>query len=77
MTTLEIKQLAKKYYLSISKNEVIGCRMSKKGYVLLKVYNPIFKSTGNVNIAVRPQFNELVLIVDGGIYGCGRISDFN
>lgn len=77
MNTQEIKELAKKYYLSISKNEVISSRMSKKGYVCLKVYNPIFKSTGNVNIAVRPQFNKLLLIVEGGIYGCGRISDFN
>lgn len=76
MTNQERKEIAKRYYLSVSRNEVIGARMSpvSKGDVVLKVYNPTFKTEGNVTIGVRPEFNELLLCVDGGVYGSSQIS---
>ena len=78
MTNQERKQVAKRYYISVSRNEIISARMSpvSKGDVVLKVYNPVFQTEGNVTIGVRPEFNELLLCVDDRVYGSSTITKY-
>ena len=72
------KSAAKKYYESVSSNEVRSVRMSGKfkGTVVLKVYNGLFKSTGNVWIAFRPEEDAILLCSEVGTHGCGKLSKF-
>lgn len=79
MTNEKRKEIAKRYFLSVSNNEVKSCRMSpvRKGDVVLKVYNKIFNSSGSITIGVRPEFNELLLISEIGVHGRSELSKFN
>lgn len=63
----QMKESAKNWYLSISKNEILNVSMSKKfkSTVSIKVFNPTFKDTGYIWI----QFNE----VDNCMYLCSEI----
>lgn len=78
LTNTQKKQIAEKYYTSVSRNEVLNVRMSKKGqnYVSLKVFNPTFKSTGYITIGFNPECNELLLMSEIGVHGSSEISKF-
>lgn len=69
LTTPQMKKLARDYYSRISNNEILSVRKAKKfpNSIALKVYNPIFKSTGIIWIC----FNNGVMALTSeiGVHG--------
>ena len=74
----QIKEVAKRFYLSISENEIIGVRMSKKykGSVELKVYNARAKEEGIMTVGVNLEHNEILLVSEIGVHASGTFTDF-